>query len=77
MPAFRKYHAEAAFIGRLLAGYGELEVDLCNCIAMGGVGTDRAVKEMFRPRGEKRRIDTAEKMGKPEYQNRPEHWRLR
>lgn len=68
MPAFRKYHAEAAIIGRLLAGYGELEVDLCNCIAMGGVGTDKSVRRMFKPRGETRRIDEAERLGQPEYQ---------
>jgi hypothetical protein len=49
----------------MLAGYGELEVDLCNCIAMGGVGTDAAVKRMFRPRGERKRIDTAVRIGAP------------
>lgn len=68
MPAFRKYPAEAAIIGRLLAGYGELEVGLCNCVAMGGIGLDKATRELFGPRGEKRRIDTGERLGAPEYQ---------
>jgi hypothetical protein len=68
MPAFRKYHGEAVIIGRLLAGYGELEVGLCNCVAMSGAGTDKAVKAMFRPRGEKKRIDTAESLAIPAYQ---------
>jgi hypothetical protein len=29
---FTKYPKEAAIIGRLLAGYGELEISLMNCV---------------------------------------------
>jgi hypothetical protein len=68
MPAFRKFHAEAAFIGRMLAGYGELEVDLCNRISMGGLGIDAATKAMFQTRGETRRINKAEQLGLAAYQ---------
>jgi hypothetical protein len=32
LPAFVQFPKEAAIIGRLLAGYGELEFDLCNCL---------------------------------------------
>jgi hypothetical protein len=32
MPAFQRFPNEAAIIGRLLAGYAELEIDLLNCV---------------------------------------------
>jgi hypothetical protein len=34
MPVFQRFPVEAEIIGRLVVGYGELELDLCNCIAM-------------------------------------------
>lgn len=32
LPAFDRYPAEAAIIGRMLAGYGELEFGVCVCM---------------------------------------------
>ncbi len=33
MPAFDTFLQEGAIVGRLLVGYGELELELCNCVA--------------------------------------------
>jgi len=60
MPAFVRYPEEAAIIGRLLAGYGELEFDLCLCVGHARGDMDMAFKAMFRPRGETQRIDIAD-----------------
>lgn len=37
MPVFSQFPVEGAIIGRLLAGYGDLDFDLCSCI---GSATD-------------------------------------
>lgn len=63
----RKFQRERNVIGRLLVGYGEMELDLCHCIAMGIDDLDMALKAMFRPRGETSRIDIAEAMGQKVY----------
>jgi hypothetical protein len=63
----RKFRQEREIIGRLLIGYGEMELDLCNCIAMGLDDLDMTFKTMFRPRGETLRIDIAEAMGQKIY----------
>src|ERR1700738_2356229 len=61
MPAFHVYHQEAAIIGRLLAGYGELEFLLCRCVAatLGG-DLSKATRILFRSRGEEHRISAAD-----------------
>lgn len=44
-----------------MAGYGEIELDLCNCLAAAlNMDTKAAVKVMFSRRGEERRINTAD-----------------
>ena len=63
MPAFHKFPAEAAIIGRLLAGYAELEIDLFNCVQVARGDFDAVLKAMFRARGETRRIDVADALG--------------
>ena len=35
MPVFQRFPVEAEIIGRLVVGYGELELDLFNCVVMG------------------------------------------
>lgn len=63
LPVFQKFPAEGKIIGRLVVGYGELEIDLCRCIAASGSNLDNVVRKMFGERGEKRRINTAANIG--------------
>lgn len=67
MPAFHKFPNEAAIIGRLLAGYAELEIDLFNCVQVAREDFDSVLKAMFRARGETRRIDVADALGRQLY----------
>ena len=67
IPAFGRYQKEGMIIGRLLAGYGELEIEMCNCVASVGHNSDDAVKELFGVRGEKRRIEKADSMMRASY----------
>jgi hypothetical protein len=67
LPVLRKFRAEGEIIGRLVVGYGELEVDLCLCIVAGGINLDHIVRAMFKIQGEKRRIDTAAKIARDTY----------
>jgi hypothetical protein len=61
---FQKFSAEGAAVGRLLAGYSNVEVGLLHCVmAVSGGGLDFALKRMFRIRGETRRINEAQKLG--------------
>jgi hypothetical protein len=63
LPVFQKFPTEGEIIGRLVVGYGELEIDLCRCIAASGSNLDKVVRNMFGERGEKRRIGAAAKIG--------------
>jgi len=67
MPAFLDYQKEAAIIGRLLAGYGELEYDLSICLGATLEKAETAVRTLFRVRGEKQRIDTADALMRDVY----------
>src|SRR4051794_31432912 len=59
--AFQLCPEEGAIIGRLLAGYGELEVDLALCVAATlDDDVDTAFRIMFRLRGESQRIEIAD-----------------
>jgi hypothetical protein len=74
MPAFLKFPKEAAIIGRLLAGYGELEFDLCNCLAAildeapPIIRATRAARTLFRIRGEEARIQIADSLMREKYE---------
>jgi hypothetical protein len=68
MPAFHAYKEEAAIIGRLLAGYGELEFLLCRCLAEISGNLSTATRIFFRNRGEEYRISTADAMLRPHYE---------
>ena len=61
MPAFgRPFTAQGSIIGRLLAGYGELELELCFCATAARNDFNMVFKAMFRPRGESQRIQIAD-----------------
>src|SRR5262245_6142862 len=65
---FQKFSAEGAAVGRLLAGYSNIEVGLMHCVQMArGGDLDTVLKKMFRIRGETRRINEAEKLGHADY----------
>ena len=66
MPVFQRFPVEAEIIGRLVVGYGELELDLCNCIAMWNNFND-SFKIMFSTRSETKRINIAETLGRELY----------
>jgi hypothetical protein len=71
MPCFKPGQAfdEGIIIGRLLAGYGELELGMCSClIAVEGM-FDRPIRLLFSQRGEKLRMKTAERALKSDYAN--------
>lgn len=67
MPAFDDFPDEGAIVGRLLAGYGELELELCNCVVEAGNDFDMVFKAMFKVRGATRRIKKACAMGHEPY----------
>jgi hypothetical protein len=65
---FKKFASEGATVGRLLAGYSNIEVGLLHCVQMArGGDLDTVLKRMFRFRGETRRINEAETLGHSEY----------
>jgi hypothetical protein len=59
MPAFRRHPEEAAIIGRLVAGYGELEFIYANCLAVVMPPSNSAMRSYFSIRGEAIRLDLA------------------
>jgi hypothetical protein len=67
MPCFDRYPKEGNIIGRLLAGYGELELEMCACVAATTGDLNTAIKKLFRVRGEHNRIKTADAMMKTAY----------
>lgn len=69
MPALVSYSQESTFIGRLLAGYAELELELCHCVAQARNDFDMVFKAMFRSRGETQRVDVADSMGRKVYKD--------
>ena len=57
MPCFApdQAQAEGIIIGRLLAGYGEIEVEMCGClIAVEGI-VDLPIRKIFGERGAEKR----------------------
>ena len=54
--AFEAAPMEAAILGRLLAGYGELEFEFCNCVAAVLDDRQSAIRTLFRVRSEDSRI---------------------
>lgn len=67
LPAFDTFPAEGAIIGRLLAGYADLEIGLMNCVSVVRADFDTVLKVMFRDRGESRRINIGDAFGRQAY----------
>jgi hypothetical protein len=67
MPSFDRFPKEGDLIGRLLAGYGELELEMCDCLAAVTDDLDAAIKKLFGMRGELRRIKCADAIMKASY----------
>jgi hypothetical protein len=70
VPCFAEDQAEGEgkIIGRLLAGYGELELEMCGCLAATiNEDLDGAIKALFRVRGEERRISAADTRMKQQF----------
>lgn len=66
--AFVDFPEEAALIGRMLAGYADLEIDLMNCASAVRGDLDLALKTMFRGRGNSQRIDLASAIAQRPYE---------
>jgi hypothetical protein len=62
LPAFQRFPEEASVIGRLLAGYGELEYAFALCLAqvLDAKDPGPALKAFFRLRGEASKLDMAD-----------------
>jgi len=67
MPAFDGFPEAAAIIGRLLAGYAELEIGLLDCVSAAREDFDATLKAMFRVRGETARINVGDALGRQVY----------
>lgn len=65
--AFQDFPNEAALVGRMLAGYADLEIDLMHCAKAVRVDLDLALKIMFRSRGNAQRIDIADALARQPY----------
>ena len=68
LDAFDTFKDEAAIIGHLLAGYGQIEIDLMYSVAVVRDDMDTTLKAMFRDRGERRRIMKAASLGRDLYE---------
>jgi hypothetical protein len=67
-PIHHKFPKEMAVVGRMLVDYGEIELDLLNCIQMArGQDMNSTLKTMFRVRGEMSRIQIADALGRVPY----------
>lgn len=65
--AFQKFPDEAAIIGRLLAGYANLEMGLMSCAQVVRDDFDTVFKTMFRARGESQRITIGDALARRYY----------
>ncbi len=64
LQSFVRHPEEAAIIGRLIAGYGELEFDLAYCVRWIINDGDAAFKVMFREPGEMQRVLMADALAR-------------
>lgn len=65
--AFDDYPNEAGLIGRILAGYADIEIGLMHSVKTIRNDHDLALKAMFRGRGNTLRIDVADAMARQRY----------
>src|SRR5436309_2281642 len=64
MPCFKpsEAQAEGIILGRLLAGYGELELEMCGCLIAVEGQLDFPIKQIFNERRADNRIKLAKKL---------------
>lgn len=67
VPAFPKFAKESAIVGRMLAGYADLEIGLMHCVQVVRGDLDSVLKAMFRSRGNIARIEVADALGRQYY----------
>lgn len=67
IPAFGTYPEEGAIIGRLLAGYGEIELEINICLGQALQDENSALKAMYSMRSEDQRIRVADALMRPTY----------
>jgi hypothetical protein len=67
MPFFNEFPNEAAIVGRLLTGYGELELELAQCVGAATGDVDAAIRALFVQRWAEARIRTAGKLAEKLY----------
>jgi hypothetical protein len=69
MPAFYRFPEHAGVVGRILAGYGELEYMLALCVGLTLGDRDRAIRTIFRLRNSGSRLDIADALVRNAYQD--------
>ena len=69
LPQFRRRPEEAAIIGRILAGYGDLEFFLYICVSESINDSDVALGVLYRARGESQRIEIADAILHPIFES--------
>jgi hypothetical protein len=67
MPIFESFQEEGQIVGRLLAGYGELEYRLFGCLAATMENDNDALRIIFGKRGGENRIQHADKKMRSAY----------
>lgn len=65
LPAFEVCPLEGQIIGKMLAGYGEIELEMAWCASEALNETEAPIKACYRGRGEKQRIDIADAFIRP------------
>lgn len=64
---FQKFPDEAAYIGRILSAYTDLELGLMLCVNIVRGDFDAILKSMYRTRGETARIKIADALGRQSF----------
>jgi hypothetical protein len=65
--SFDRFQGEAALVGKMLAGYADLEIDLMHCVNAVRNDLNAVLKAMFRSRGESQRIEVADALGRERF----------
>ena len=68
MPAFDRFPVEGAIIGKMVVGYGELEMDWLTCLEAVFGNFKTAARVMYRLRTEANRFDVGDAVLKPYYE---------
>ena len=68
MAPFGHFLKEGDLIGRLLAGYSNIEIGLMHCVQVATGDFDTVLRNMSASAANSKRITAAEKPGVPEYQ---------